>query len=86
MEQAINRVYGVEASYFREWVNGHQVDQIILPSGTKTVHTAIANTIKVMHLQQAILASRYETEVPTLENIQVVTGDRPAWARERKTQ
>src|SRR6266487_3997997 len=84
IEQAIRRVYGVEASYFREWVNGHHVDQIILTSGTKTTHQAIANTIKVMHLEQAILASRYETEVPTLENIQICIGDRPEWARERK--
>ncbi len=48
IEEAIQRVYGVQATYCREWVNGHQVDEIILNSGTKTVHQAIANTIQVV--------------------------------------
>ena len=83
IEEAIKLVYGVQAVYCREWVSNHQIDQIIIDGGTRTVHTAIANTIKVMHLEQAILTSRYEdSQVHTLENIQVVIGDRPDWARE----
>jgi len=88
IEEAITRVYGVQVTYCREWVNGHQVDEIIVVGGTKTTHQAIANTSKVIHVQQAILTNRYESEVSTLENIQVVIGDRPEWAREieRKTE
>src|SRR6266702_4818789 len=80
IEEAIKRVYGVQAIYCREWVNGHQVDEIILSSGTKPVHQAIANTIQVMHVQQAVLTSRYDSQVQTSENIQVVVGERPSWA------
>lgn len=84
IEEAIKRVYGVQATYCREWVNGHQVDEIILGSGTKTIHQAIANTIKAMHMQQAVLTSRYDSQIQTPETIQVVIGDRPAWAQERE--
>ena len=81
IEEAIKRVYGVQATYCREWVNGHQVDEIILSSGTKTVHQAIASAIQMMHVQQAVLSSRYDSQVHTLENIQVAVGERPGWAR-----
>ncbi|SRR6266568_7480722 len=81
IEEAIQRVYGVQATYCREWVNGHQIDEIILNSGSKTVHQAIANTIQVMHVQQAVLTSRYDSQVQTLENIQVALGEQPGWVR-----
>jgi DNA primase len=81
IEEAIKRVYGVQAIYCREWVNGHQVDEIILSNGAKAVHQAIANSIKVMHVQQAVLTSRYDSQVQTLENIQIIIGERPNWAQ-----
>lgn len=86
LQEALKRIYGNSSVvYMREW----PVDVVYIDDTNITTCKQIANTLKTIHLQQAMLDKKYRGRLNDYcQNLEIIIqgpkDSRPTWAQPQK--